>query len=248
MADPKGGSAEAIELELALLMRENPDRGIGLIADVYEKRLDAVYPDKRKRDMVLAYAGGPVEGVARPIYDAVGDAYPALGGVQRTAALSALLKIMDRWNGAHFRDVPFIREPLLIADIAMLRREYWPGLVEGKRLVGRHPTIGSFMRETMNADGTFRRDAVDSDFIVGITALRKDTSPYAEEYAEVAQRGFLERVMMAAVQMRFGFDPTPERLEAGTRRLMEILPERLHGRIPALRRERQIEHLRALLR
>lgn len=167
------------------------------------------------------------------LYNAVGAIYPALPREQQDAALRAVLSQLDCVNTRYVQinHTPYIREPLLHADLWVVRVVYWSGLGEGEAKIAKHGDFDDFQSSLMSANGMFRRDKVNSDFCVAYAALSSDMFKHSQEYARAAHQGFLERVVKGAVNMRFGRAEDEEAVQKGRARLVELLPEITHPMI-----------------
>ncbi|MFZ3077959.1 MAG: hypothetical protein WA139_05860 [Candidatus Aenigmatarchaeota archaeon] len=164
------------------------------------------------------------------LYNAVGAIYPALQPESRKRALNAYMK---QFNGINYISVqenhtPFIREPLVLADIANTSQLYWPGLDEGEKIIQQHNSFAELKKEVMDDNGLFKPNAVKSDFCVGYALLRNDKSPFGDEYSKVCNPTFLDRTVEAVVIKRVG---SGDDIKKGKARLKELLPSRLHDTI-----------------
>jgi hypothetical protein len=168
------------------------------------------------------------------LYNMIGAIYPALQPESRKRALNAYMRQFNRINYISVQEnhTPFIREPLVLADIDNESHLYWPGLDEGKNIIKRHDNFAELKEEVMDGNGLFKPEAVNSDFCVGYALLRNDMSPFGDEYSKACNPAFLDRVVEAVVLMRTGHDDG-HNIEKGKSRLKELLPSRLHGTIEA---------------
>lgn len=223
-----------------------PDESIEKIVDIYNKGLDDAYTDsegKNNRAFIEAYAGGPAEHVPWAVYNAVGSIYPYLSREQKDKALRKLFNIWDGINWAYVngeRSVGHttgIREPLLLADIEIARRIYWPGLDEARFVLSKFDNFKSLKENIINSDGLFNPKIIKSDFQVAYGLLRSDFCNFGEEYISTANPTFLERTLRAIVWMRFGVENANPDFKVGVARLQELLPESLHNKIEPLRQE-----------
>ncbi len=169
------------------------------------------------------------------LYNAVGVIYPALQPESRKRALNAY---MQQFNGINYISVqqnhtPFIREPLVLADIKNESILYWPGIDEGKNIIKRHDNLAELKEEVMDGAGLFKTEVVNSDFCVGYALLRNDMSPFGDEYSKSCNPAFLDRVVEAVVSMRIGKAGDGHNIEKGKTRLKELLPSELHDSIEA---------------
>jgi len=64
----------------------------------------------------------------------------------------------------------------------------------------------------------------------------------------MANKNFLNRTLEAIVGIRFGVEPNQEKIEKGTKRLMELLPQSLHDRIDPIRKNTDLSYLKPFLR
>jgi hypothetical protein len=126
----------------------------------------------------------------------------------KNCALEKILNIMDGINNRYIQisHTPYIREPLLLTDICISRPMYWPGMEgeEGEHLIKKYtPLFCDFKTELINEEGFFNKNEIKSDFIVAYTLLRKDFCNWGEEYVEIANERFLNRVLQGITAMRF---------------------------------------------
>jgi hypothetical protein len=212
----------------------------GLQENVHPNTLNAGVEDcERIFEVVVGKEYERVQGIGddfipdTDIYNAVGAIYPALSTEQRDAALRALLSQFDRvrYDCVQNNHTPYIREPLVHADLWVARAIYWPGLDEGKLRIKEHGAFDDFRSSLMSADGMFKRKRVNSDFCVAYAALRSDFWGHSREYADAVHAGFLERVLRGITNMRFGRAENDKDAEEGRARLLELLPERTHALI-----------------
>lgn len=225
---------------MARLLMDNPNKAIDTIVSVYNTALDEAYKDtegNNVRAWVEATCGGPHERVPHSVYNAVGAVYPYLDRKMKDRALGKVLSILDRLNYVYVNTIhtPGVREPLLLSDIQIKRWLYWPGLDEGRHLLGKNPLFAEWQFELMDEKGMFKRDRVQSDFCVAYSLLRSDFCNFGEDYVHVANPQFLDRTMQGIVAMRFARAQTAEQISEGRERLKVLLPESLHGRIDELR-------------
>jgi hypothetical protein len=221
-----------------------PDKAIPLIQRMYGGRYQGWSSGNAQVDSL---AGGPHEGVTWPLYNAVGNAYPNMTREQRDAALKQLIGIWDGINYGYVNGArgvghtTGIHEPLLVADIGIVRRIYWPGLEESHWILKGHDTFKSFADAYLDENGMFKPGTVDSNFVIAYAVLRTDKTNYGEEYAAHANPEFLNRVIKGIVAVRFGGESSDEGesadIERGMKRLRELLPKSLHERIEPLRQE-----------
>jgi len=248
-------AAAIIHVEpLAQMLKDNPNKAIDMIFNVYNKALDSAYTDsegKNMRGFIEAVAGGPHETVPSAVYNAVGEVYPYLERPQKDKALRKVLDCMDKINYVYVNvsHTPFIREPSLLSDIQIVRWLYWPGLHDDEHLWENKTDFSEIQDEIMDKHGMFRKNVVRSDFLVAYSLLRKDIGNFGEEYASAANPEFLERVMKGIVAMRFAHAESEQEVIKGKRRLEGLLPESLHSRIEPLRLERDwVDHTNPLFR
>lgn len=163
-------------------------------------------------------------------YNALGAIYPFLSRELKDNALRAYLKQFD---GINYRFVQInhttnICEPLVLADLRVIRPKYWPGLDEGKEKIKSYRNFEEFKDNLMTADGIFIPEKVKSDFCVAYAAIRSDMSPYGAEYAKECHPDFLKRVVKGIVNMRFGSCENKNDIIKGHARLRELLPQEIH--------------------
>ena len=238
-------ASAAIHVEpLARLLQDNPDKAISQIVETYNLALDGAYTDEKEGNMrafVEGVAGGPCETILWALYNSIGVVYPFLERPQRNKALGETLKILDKRNYMEVNGetsighTTGIREPLLLSDIAVVRRLYWPGLHDEDSLWKKHLTFSEFQNENMSSDGMFRKERVRSDFLVAYALLRSDFTSFGEDYAKIANSEFLERTLQGIVAMRFARLTEKNDIEKGLKRLKQLLPVSLHDRIDPLR-------------
>lgn len=226
---------------LAELLMHDPVKGIKQIQQVYDKSLDDVYG--KDKAFILSLAGGPSEGVTWKIYNAVGAAYPYLDREKRDLALRQVINIFDGLNYAYVNGLygvghtTGIKEPLLLADIAIIRNLYWPGLDEGKLLLKKYDNFFDLSKDLIDEDGMFETRKVNSDFVVAYALLRSDYCSYGEDYIQIANKTFFERVLKAIVNIRFAHAESEEKIIKRIDRLKELLPESIHSMLEPLRQE-----------
>lgn len=228
---------------LAKMLMDKPDEAIDRIVSTYDNGVDDMYTDEEGvnlRGYISAIAGGPHEAVPHAVYNAVGAVYPYLNRTQKDRALSkVVLGILDNINYIYVQEThtPGIREPLLLADIAIVRALYWPGMDNGKDLVQRFQSFDTFKQEIMDQEGLMRKDKVNSDYVVAYSLLRSDFCSFGEEYVKSANPSFLDRVVQGIVSMRFSDKPSDKtKINERTDRLKELLPESLHAKISPIRK------------
>jgi len=238
---------------------DNPRKALDELFDWYNNALDKAYTDKKGnnvRGFIEAVAGGPHEAVPAALYNSVGAIYPILDREMKDVALRRVLGILDGINNLYVQlsHTPYIKEPLLLADIATVRGLYWPGLDEGKRRIDDEIMFADFQHKYLN-NGYFKKGTVDSDFIVAYSLLRNDISDWGEPFAQAANPSFLERVLKGALTMRVSLDHNilgltdeelggadrdrlnkraRERMAEGKQRLKTLFPRSVHRRLDQL--------------
>jgi hypothetical protein len=245
--DSHEASAVVHVLPLSQELMDSPDTAIDKIVRIYNTSLDDAYTDEKgvnNRSFVEAVAGGPMETIPWAVYNSVGAAYPYLDREKRDRALGKIISILDLRNyaevngGRGYGHTPGIREPLLLSDITIARSFYWPGLHDEDHKWKKYTSFSELQKEMMDKTGMFKPEAVNSDFLVAYAFLRSDTCSWGEDYAKEANPNFLERVLKGIVALRFGRKLLDEQeIDKGRKRLMELLPKRVHGRIEPLRIE-----------
>lgn len=190
------------------ILKDNPDKAIDMIFAVYNKSLDDAYTDdggKNVRGFIEAIAGGPHEAIPSSIYNAVGEVYSYLERSQKDKALRQVLKILDDINYFYVQisHTPYIREPLLLTDISICRRIYWPGFDDELNLIKKYSSFKRFKNETIDERGFFKRDKVKSDFILATVLMHRKYSEWGDNYIDVANPNFLNRVFNGIVAMDF---------------------------------------------
>lgn len=172
------------------------------------------------------------------LYNAVGAIYPLLDRGQRDEAVRAHLRQFDMLNylAVNSNHTPNIREPLLLADIIIVRPLYWPGLKDEKHLWNGKASFSDLEKEIMTEGGLFEPAKVKSDFLVAYALMRKDFTSFGEDYAKSANPEFLNRVIKGIVALRFA-NAAKDQVNKGRERLYELLPSLVHDRIEPLRQE-----------
>ena len=232
---------------LKQMLMDNPNKAIDLIIDSYEQGLNQAYTDKdgvNMRSFIEAFVGGPHEAVPWAVYNAVGAVYPYLDRDQKDRALNKILNILDSRNYAEVNGLTGvghttgIRDPLLLSDICIARRLYWPGLHDEEYLF-KDKSFFQFKTETILEDGNFKKEKVKSDFLVAYAILRSDFTDFGEDYVKVANQEFLNGVLKGIVGLRFPFKDKEklENINKGKNRLIEFLPQSLHDRVEQIRQE-----------
>ena len=165
------------------------------------------------------------------LYNALGAIYPLLCRTKRDKIIGACLAQFDniRYDCVQENHISYLREPLLLADITIARRIYWPGLYEGIKLVKRYNEYSDF-GSFIDAKGIFNPKLVASDFLTAYYLLRKDKFDSSSEYVRQSHPAFLERAVKAVVNMRFGTLASGNFSE-GVARLQELLPVEVHSLI-----------------
>ncbi|MCK4634749.1 MAG: hypothetical protein KAT37_02640 [Candidatus Aenigmarchaeota archaeon] len=140
------------------------------------------------------------------LYNALGAIYSGLTPDSKKDALNAYITQFDHVNYFYIQinHTPYIREPLVLADVFVENALYWPSLDEGKKLVKEYNNFANFKEEVMMPDGMFNPKKIDSDFCVAFAALRSDMSQYGPEYTKACHPKFLDRVIEGIVNMRIG--------------------------------------------
>jgi len=173
------------------------------------------------------------------VYNALGAIYPLLSREKKLYGLQSILRKMDgvRYDRVSMNHTPYIRDPQFLSDIGASRGLYWPGLYDEEKLWNEETDFKKFREKNMDEKGLFRADRVNSDFLVSYAILRSDFSKFGESYAEVANPGFLKRVLKGIVTLRFSGCKNEEEIEGGRKRLQEFLPSSVHDKIEPLRNE-----------
>lgn len=227
---------------LAQTLKDNPKEGISLIYPTYETGLNQAYTRNghNNRAFIQGLAGGPMETVPWAVYNAVGDVYPLLERKDRFGALRQVLRCLDQNNTQHVQDTHTrgIREPLLLTDIAVVRPVYWPGLEEGQFKIKQYESFEELKENLIDENGMFKRDKVESDFIMGWTLLCSAWSRWSEDYAKVANPKFLERTVKGLVNYCFAKRTDPKSIRQEIADFKTHLPEQFHSRIAPLVKEK----------
>ncbi|MBS3140349.1 hypothetical protein J4479_05070 [Candidatus Woesearchaeota archaeon] len=218
------------ELVEALARARLPERvSDDLLAEGLEKAGDLIsLVGDQKKSRIRGIGDDYVSDIAA--YNALGAVYSNLPEPVRAQALTAYLNQMDNVNYRYVskKHTSLISEPLAVSDICTARGLYWPGLVEGRRLVYQHQTFTEFERKVMTADGLFKVEEVRNDFTVAYAVLRSDRSSFGADYAKASHPQFLERVIEGIVAMRFRKVESVSEIEHSHKRLKELLPKEVH--------------------
>jgi len=164
------------------------------------------------------------------LYNALGALYPQLSREQKDLALGICLNQFDVVN-SHYVQInhtPYIREPLLLADIEIARYVYWPGMGREENITKLTHNFANFEREYM-AEGLFKVDKVQNDFLMAYAALRKDMSSFSEDFVKACRPSFLEGVVSGIVGMRFARAKDDPEIQQGKSRLTELMPSSVYG-------------------
>jgi len=226
----------------AEMLKDNPDKAIDMIFAVYNRALNDAYTDdegKNARAFIESIAGGPHEAVPSAVYNAVGEVYPYLERPQRDKALRQVLNILDKINYVYVQNshTPFIREPLLLADISVCRWLYWPGIEDGIGLIKKYSSFDELKEETIDERGLFIRDKVRSDFVLATALMHGKYSQWGDDYIDVANPTFLDRVFKGIVAVDFARIPQ-EKLESRLKEFHEVWPERFKQKLDSIRQEK----------
>jgi len=220
------------------MLKNEPDKAINLISKKYKELLDQAYTDKKgnnNRSYIEAIAGGPCETIPWAVYNAVGEVYPNFSREQKDKTISQILSILDRRNYVEVNctHTPGIREPLLLSDICVARPLYWPGLDDEEKLFKNTKNFEE-IENLFDEKGNFRKDKVNSDFLVAYGILRSDGSNFGKElidYLNIKNSNFLERTIKGITALRFFNAKNNEDLVKRKERLEELLPESTHEMI-----------------
>ena len=222
-------------------LKDDPDQAIDRIFLTYNNALNDAYAGENginRRAFIESLAGGPNEVVPSAVYNAVGAVYPYLERPQRDKALRQILNILDGINYRYVQSshTPFIREPLLLADITICRGIYWPGLEEGVNLMKRYSCFAELKEKTIDEEGLFRKNKVKSDFVLAAALVHGKNSSWGNDYIDTAHPEFLNRVFKGIVAIDFARTP-PEEFESIVKEFHEVWPERFCKRIEPIRQE-----------
>ncbi len=173
------------------------------------------------------------------LYNAVGAIYPLLNRKQKNNAIKAHLNQFDvvNYSSVNTNHSPYIREPLLLADIAIARHLYWPGLYEEEQLWKGKESFTRLQEDIMKENGLFDKTKVKSDFLVAYALMRNDFTNFGDDYVKIANPDFLDRVIKGIVALRFFERKTKEEINKGRKRLYELLPKAVHDKIEPLRKK-----------
>lgn len=186
------------------------------------------------------------------IYNTVGKFYPYLSRENKDLCLTQILDFLDKTDSGMpgWRDEKYglsyvqrmytwyIKEPLLLADIALACRDYWPGLHQGEEVIDMYKLEPSNIELLLTKTGTFRQDLIDSDFIVGFSLLRSDCWKHGDVYASKANPKFLDRMVKATCYMILAPARTDEIFAKDVKWLKEHLPKKIHKRIDKYKSEK----------
>jgi len=201
--------SEDVTEKFSQLLWENPKNALNNLFDFYDKTLDKAYIDSEgnnNRSFIEAECGGPHGAIPSAFYNSIGGIYPFLNRELKNYALGKIFGILDLidFQSVQRSHTYYIKEPLLLSDISIASPLYWPGMDEGEYLIKKYNNLFcDFKSELINEEGFFKKDKVKSDFIVGYSLLRNDFCNWGEEYAEISDKNFLERVIQGIVGMRF---------------------------------------------
>lgn len=206
-----------------VLQDGDPRQFIKQFFDIYNKSLDSAYTDKNgvnQRSFVQAIAGGPFESIPWALYNVIGEIYPYLDREVKDEALGQILRCLDRLNYTDVNGLrgtghtTGIREPLLLADICILRWLYFPGIEEGQWLQSKYDNFFDFQKDLMDEEGCFihkpvghdmnEDPGVNSDFMVAYSLITPEHSKWGEQYIKSTNPQFLERVVRGVVWTFFG--------------------------------------------
>jgi hypothetical protein len=205
--------SEDVSEKFSQLIWENPEKALKGLIEWYNNSLNKAYTDSNTgenyRYFVESIAGGPHEAIPSALYNCIGEIYPFLDRDIKNKSLGSILSILDFENSENVQisHTYNIREPLLLADISIVRPIYWPGMDEGANLIKKYNNLFcDFKNEVIDDNGFFNKRAVHSDFIVAYSILRNDFCNWGKDYLKVVNPTFLERVLQGIVGMRFAFD------------------------------------------
>lgn len=165
---------------------------------------------KQKKE-IISYVNGMSDKKNRydhRLYNTLGAIYPSLTRAEKDEALGALLHLLDNMtNNVAQVYSSYIREPLLLADLRLVRNEYWPGIDEGKKIIKKHDdNYLSIRQEILAENRLFRNEKVSSDFCVAYALLRSDTSSNGQAFCGALEPSFMIRAVNGIVNLHFGFD------------------------------------------
>lgn len=126
----------------------------------------------------------------------------------------------------------------MLTDIAIVRPPYWPGLDEGWAKIKQFPSFNEFRKEMIDERGMFRKDKVQSDFVMAWTTLCSAWSKFGDEYARAANPEFLERTLKGLVNYCFYNRKTQESIAEGIAEFKANLPLIVHHRLEPLIEEK----------
>ncbi len=168
----------------------------------------------------------------KPHCKALSNAYQGTGRNDKDRLLQRLLMRLDLIGFPSVTEIiRYIGGPELKSDLIIARG--YPPEDEGKKLVEKFSgDFYSFRQELMDIRGLFKPEKVDDEFIVASSVL---VSGMKDQYAGMAQKRFLYRVLRGLIGMRLSQAEPPE-FENLTEELKEELPESLHSKIEPIRR------------
>lgn len=201
----------------------------------FQRLIDAVRDKKYKRVQGIGDDYIPNSG----LYNAVGAIYPLLNREQRDEALRAHLHQFDglNYSAVNTNHTPFIREPLLLTDITITNRFYWPGFLD-EEAKWKGKSLKDLQEEgILQENGLFNPEEVQNDFLFAYALMRTDHSDIAEDYAKIAHPDFLERTLKGISAMRFAKQGDKKKIEKRAKRLRKVLPKNVAEQVIAFKDE-----------
>jgi hypothetical protein len=176
------------------------------------------------------------------IYNAIGSVYKNLSREHKDLALGSVLDCLskERYDIAQGDFASVIDDALLLADIDIASNHlYWPGLFDGREriLINKIKDFDVIKEKVLTSQGYIKDDGVHSEFILTYGLLRSDYWSHNEDFAKALNPKVLDYTVRGIVWMRFGRADTEGKIERGTKRLEELLPECVYSKIEPMRKQ-----------
>jgi len=224
------------------VLKNKPNDALEYIVDTYDAALNSAYG--KDRSFVCAVAGGPCEIIPSALYNVIGTFYPFFDRDTKDKAIRKIISILDKINYTYVQNnhTSFIREPLLLSDICIIRPFYWPGFSEFTSIKNKlekdndysfdkfqyfYMKNGLFEQEVIEEGVLGRTNTVRSDFLVAVGLLYKDCE-FREDYVTAANPEFLDRVVKGICGLFLGNSLDDNK---SIKELEEFLPKSLHYKI-----------------
>jgi hypothetical protein len=176
------------------------------------------------------------------IYNAIGSVYRNLSRENKDTALAFVLDTLsrERYDVAQGDFASVIDDALLLADIDIASNHlYLPGVFDGREriLTRKIKDFDVIKEEVLTKEGHICNDKVHSEFILTYGLLRSDYWSHNEAFAKALNPKVLDYTVQGIVWMRFGRADTEGKIERGTKRLEELLPQCVHDKIEPMRKQ-----------